>query len=94
MLVISVEAWPGGVEKRKRLIARGIIKNDGTSTEAESGNYEFVFRGDGKTVKGHIVGFPRKEGALALLEECLDCMMEAAYKKLEDGKSDAVQVEG
>lgn len=93
MLVIRVELWPLGLEQNRRLLATGLIYNDG-SGDREYGNYKAAFssdRGDGEDnpfqlwrgvgvkLDGEVKDFPRLErGAWDLSYLALDNAMEGA----------------
>lgn len=42
MLVLKIELWPHGDRKRSKVIATGIIVNDGTG-DLKTGNYDCIF---------------------------------------------------
>ena len=60
MIVINVELWPHGDEKKKKSLGTMVIKNDGTGTN-DRGNYEFSLRGKGgrPMASGGILDWPR-----------------------------------
>lgn len=65
------------------LIGNVRIYNDGSGTD-ELGNYEYWFQCPVWKVehKGHVLNFPRVEGAWALLQKVLECVMEAKGAEL------------
>jgi hypothetical protein len=75
MIRVTIEIWPFGSEKEKRLIDGLIIWNTGKG-DHNIGEYEWILGTDpteiatrkSTTVKGH----RRNEGALKLLYLCLD----------------------
>ncbi|KKL45175.1 hypothetical protein LCGC14_2358270 [marine sediment metagenome] len=63
MIRITCELWPGGDERRKRLLGVVSISNDGTGTYAR-GNYRIMLRrgtpATGKLRCTEVFDFPRK----------------------------------
>lgn len=63
MIVIKVEVWPGGNEKRATEIARGTLANDLTGTE-EKGNYVAEFISKEGILRGRVTGLERKQNSI------------------------------
>ena len=63
MMVVTIEMWPGGDERRKRLLGRAEIANDGTGTNTTA-NYSVRVFQKGKARRlwrtTRVTGFPRK----------------------------------
>lgn len=72
MLVIKIELWPGGDQKRAKTIGIGKIGNDATG-DCSTGNYNATLFSEDKTLwkKGRVEGFPRKLTAWDLLYRVL-----------------------
>jgi len=73
MLRVTIELVPFGVEADAKVIATGIIGNDGTGTHT-TGNYRILLRDAAgrKWKSGAIIGFPRTRLlAWDLLYRCL-----------------------
>lgn len=79
MIYIRIEMWPGGDQKRSRLLAEGTIANTGTGTE-EIGVYKYDLSRvvqDGtesrlRWKRGVVSGFPRlRQNVWQLLQRCL-----------------------
>ena len=77
MIRVTVEMYPGGGKKGKRLLGMAIIANDGTGTETR-GNYNAGFgMRTGRTGKmkyyATVENFPRKSlDVWHLLRRCLN----------------------
>lgn len=66
MLVIKIELWPGGVEKKARPLGEVHIANDGSGT-LDEGDYNVTLfkspeyaKSPGVWKRGRVRGFPRK----------------------------------
>jgi len=63
MLVVKIELWPGGDERRARELGRLHITNDGGSSSDRRGNYvaHLMRRGTQKTVQrtAEVLDYPR-----------------------------------
>ena len=61
MIVVTVEMWPGGRKRDKRMLGRALIANDGTGSD-NTGNYSYkLYDKAGRKYKsGKVVGFRRK----------------------------------
>jgi len=66
MLKVTVEIIPFGDLEQKSTIAEITIWNDGTGT-SEKGNYQYTAHHNEYAFSGHIKGFKRTLGALALI---------------------------
>lgn len=80
MIRITVEMVPSGDDERARMLAQGVIVNDGTGT-LEIGNYYYGFTGQikrggrdpGIQISGTYKGFPRRrEDVWSLIYDCLN----------------------
>lgn len=91
MLVIRVEVWPKGKEAHKKLLGQAVISNDRTGSE-ELGNYDAEFRGDGKTLRAKVAGFPRTMRFWSLicvaLNNAIGAAMEAQANAIEPPPAD------
>ncbi len=72
MIKITIELWPHGNEKKKKIIGIGTIVNDGTGNH-EVGNYKFHLEDKNNgTLAGSLCGHLREDGVWTLIKKCLD----------------------
>ena len=72
MLEINIKLVPYGIKDREHEISRVTIWNDATGTR-DLGNYGYkIVDGEGTSLSGKLTKFPRKKGALKLLQEILN----------------------